>query len=171
MNLNWIMLVTFTMYLSTASHLDCWDLRMGSETMTVLAPRWPSELCSASRGPHLGLRAAVVDDDVGDDLDAGVVQGAHQIPEVRLRPVRAVQVVQVRRQVPAARRASVTRQLSIREYTVVKALQGPDILHLAIHAAFVPMLIGSICQTPLVALQSSVTTMDDRRRHRLQTRG
>jgi len=53
-------------------------------------------------GTHLALRAAVVDDDVGDGLDAGVVQAAHQVPQVRLRPVRAVQVVQVRGQVPAA---------------------------------------------------------------------
>lgn len=58
---------------------------------------------------HLGLRASVVDDDVGDDLEAHVVQRVDGFPQLRLAPVCAVQVVQVRGQVPARLRCQVLK--------------------------------------------------------------
>ena len=48
---------------------------------------------------RLEVRAAVVDDNVGDGLQAAVAQRAQALAQIALAPVRAVQVVQVARQV------------------------------------------------------------------------
>ena len=48
---------------------------------------------------HLGVGTSVVDDDVGHCFYAIVVKSAQAVPQLPLRPVLAVQVVQVPRQV------------------------------------------------------------------------
>ena len=67
-------------------------------------PKSPFAAATASktgmrRVLHLGVGAAVVDDDVSDDLEVVLVQHGDAVPQVPLGAVAAVEVVQVPGQV------------------------------------------------------------------------